>query len=375
MSELRDDLMATVSALGGSTDQDDNLSLENTQNDDQGQEDLGTGEQAEGRDASGRFTPKTPAKDSLLADKEPGTEEADPLKPEDQTQQPAQQQAPVGRAPASWKPEEREGWEKMDPRHQAAVSRREREITQTLAQTAGMRNFANEIAQTLNPYMAMIQAEGSTPARAIAEVMKTAAFLRSGPSQGKAAAIADLIQTYGIDVMELDRVLTARRDGNPQGQRQDTSGIQQLLQQQLAPIQEFMTSIQSQRQQAQQRVTQQAQQTLGQFMEDPANEFAEDVREDMADLLELAANRGHTLSLQDAYKRATLAHPTISQIVSRRQAQQSATQQSAAAQRARNASVSPSGSGAPTQSNDGESDGSLRSDIMSSVRTLASSRR
>lgn len=379
MSELRDDLMATVTQLqAADTDQGtDDTTLENNNDGQQQEAEPGAGERQpqEGRDASGRFTPKTPAKDPIPSNQEPGTE--DPLKTgvdptqQQQTQQPAQ----TTKAPASWKPEEREGWDKLDPRHQQAVLRREREITQTLAQTAGMRQFANEVARTLDPYLPMIQAEGSNPVRAIGEVMKTAALLRTAPPQQKALAVGDMILQFGVDLKILDQYLTAKMEGKsmPQG-GQDLSGIEQLIQRQLAPVQEFMGTIQQQRQQAAQRVTQQAAQTLDQFMQDPANEFAEDVREDMADLLDMAANRGVTLSLQDAYKRATMAHPTISMIVARRAAQATAAQQTAAAQRARNASVSPSNSGAPAQSDDGEGDGSLRSDIMSSVKSLASRR-
>jgi len=50
------------------------------------------------------------------------------------------------------------------------VLRREREISQALQQSSESRRFATEVQQTLQPYMGMIQAEGGTPVRAIAEL-------------------------------------------------------------------------------------------------------------------------------------------------------------------------------------------------------------
>lgn len=376
MSDLRDDLMATFSSMNEEKDQSteqDTQALGGQEHDfqqelDLGTEDTGTEQTGRERDATGKFTPKTPAKDEVSADKEPGTKEEKP--------DAAQQQAPTAnKPPVSWKPEEREGFEKMAPHHQAAIARREREISQTLAQTADMRSFANSVAKTMQPYIPMIQAAGSNPIEAIAETMKTAAFIRTAPAPQRAAAIADLIFTHGIDIPMLDQAIQARLNGGQHYQPQaQMDPVMQMLDQRLAPVQQFMNELQQRRQEQTQQVTSQAQQTLQEFMGDPANEFAQDVAEDMADLLDLAANRGQQLSLQDAYKRATLAHPTISNVLERRKTQQRATQQTAAAQRARNAAVSPSGDGAPSQSGNDEEGDDIRSAVMASMKQLSNRR-
>lgn len=373
MSDLRDDLMATYTSMNESEDQSTDNTSALEANDDQRQEERITdpadnlGQQpSRERDSTGRFTPKTPAKDEVPADQKQGAQEAKSVT------EPAP--APLSnKAPVSWKPEEREGFDKMDPRHQAAVIRREREISTTLAQTAEMRTFATTVMRTLTPFMPMIQAAGSNPIQAIGETMKTAAILRTAPPQQRAMAVADLIMEYGIDINILDQALHSRVQGRQMPQ-DPNSQLMQLLDQRLAPVQQFMNGLQQQRQQQHAQLENSARTTIEEFAADPANEFFEEVREDIGDLMEMAANRGVQMDLQTAYKRATLAHPTISKILERRAQQQSAQQQTAAARRAQNAAVSPSSSGAPSQNGNDEDDGSIRSALSASIRQLSTRR-
>jgi hypothetical protein len=60
------------------------------------------------------------------------------------------------------------------------------------------------------------------------------------------------------------------------------------------------------------------------FSKDPKNEFYNDVRSDMADLLDLANNRGQDMTLQQAYDKACAMHPQISQIMASRAARNNA---------------------------------------------------
>jgi len=343
---------------------------------------------ARNRDATGRFAPTTPAKDAPATDGQQATQALarqpvpapSPVDGQQATQQaagaanaqaasPSPQQAGL-KAPVSWTPDERQGWEAMDPKAQAAVLRRDREVDNVLRQTADVRRYAQELNDVIQPYMPMIAGEGSTPARAVAELFRTAAFIRTAPPLQKAAAIADLIFQHGVDIPTLDAQLSQRAQGRPYQQNPQENQMrqmQQMIQQQLAPVQQFMQGIQSSQQN-------QVQQTLQQFMADPQNEFVSDpeISSSMADQLEIAARRGQQLSLQEAYRRATLWHPTYSEIIQRRSLGDSAAQQSAAAARATNAAVSvkPSG-GAPSQGNQDESDGSLRGDILSSMTKLS----
>lgn len=71
--------------------------------------------------------------------------------------------------------------------------------------------------------------------------------------------------------------------------------------------------------------------TIQQFANDPANEFYSDVQGDMADIMDMAAARGQKLGLKEAYDKACLMHPTISQITQNRQAQAAVQQKRQAA--------------------------------------------
>lgn len=317
------------------------------------------------RDESGRFAPRTPSQDTVPEDKEPGTQEQSLTAP-------APSPAPVAastavRAPVSWRPEEREGWENLDLRHQQAILRREQETARVLSQTAEARNFHQEFQRTVQPYEHMIRAEGSDAMRAVGSLLQTAAALRTAPPGQKATMVADLIMQFGIPLETLDTALQQRVSGRGGQVQHQMDPIVQMIEQRLGPVQQFMQQIQQHQQQGAQRSQQQAQQTLQEFAQDPANEFVQDVAGDMADLLELAANRGQQLSLQDAYRRATLLHPTISKIVEQRQASQGAAQQTAAARRARNAAVSLPQDGAPTQDGGVDSGDDIRSALAASI--------
>jgi hypothetical protein len=262
----------------------------------------------------------------------------------------------------------------MPAHHKAAIQRRELEMQQALSSTADARRVYGELQQVVGPYMHMIQAEGSTPMRAIAEVMQTAAALRSAPPGHKAQLVADMIMQFGVDPAMLDTALAARVSGqqmapNPQDQ------LFRAIDQRLQPVTDFMNSFQQQRQNNEFQTQQQAMQTWQEFASDPANEYANDLSNEIGDLLELAARHGRVMSLQDAYRTATLAHPTISQLVQRKNLANGAQQQDAAARRALNAAASISSGNAPQGGNqEEESDGSVRGDLMASIRTLSARR-
>jgi flagellar biosynthesis/type III secretory pathway chaperone len=259
----------------------------------------------------------------------------------------------------------------MHPHHQQAVMRREQEVSQALAHTADARKFYQEFANVVQPYMGFIQAENATPIQAVQNLMQTAAMLRTAPPSQKAALVAGIVSQYGVDLQMLDQALTAQLQGrrpsvNPNDQ------VLSLIDQKLQPFNQFLSVLEQRRAQEQQTITAEAGQSIEQFMADPANEFAQDVAEDMADILEHSARRGVQMDLQEAYKRATLLHPTISKIVESRAV--GAAQQTAAAQRAKQASVSVSGSGAPNAGSNGADYGDLRSAIVAAAQEHAGRR-
>lgn len=322
------------------------------------------------RDATGRFAPKVPAKDTTVQDGQPGekTEQvADEQQPA-QVQQPAQQTPPAkaDKAPASWTPAEREHWKDVKPEVKAAILRRDAEVNAALQSSAESRQFQRAFTEVLRPFEPMVASEGGNMLAATRQLYQTAAFLRNGPPADKAKMVADMIYQFGIDINMLDQALSA----GPQ-QRQQTQQQVYTPQQIDTLVDQRINKIGEQRTQAE--VSKQ----LDDFINDPANEFVHDVGPLMASILQSEAQAGRVISLQDAYKRATLAHPEVSQILANRQGtSQTPAQLSAAARRAKNAAASVSDTGAPTRSNSPEQDdGSIRSALNASIQELSRSTR
>ncbi len=247
------------------------------------------------------------------------------------------------RAPASWKPEVREHWAQLPEGVRAEVARRESEVARTLQETAEARKTAEAVMRTIAPYEAFIKAENSNPLQAIDNLMSTAARLRTGTAPELATMVAGIVKQFGVGrfgnnfIEMLDSALAGQQ---PQQDNQ-TAAVQQAVQQQLAPVQQFMSQMQQFQARQEQQTRQAAQSEVGQFLTQA--EFGEDVREDMADIIEMASRRGQQITLQDAYQRACMMNPSVAKVMQQRQQAQTALQRGGVAQRARQAAVSVSG--------------------------------
>lgn len=277
----------------------------------------------DGRDDQGRFKPKDGAKPE-------GAQKAE-VAPEKE-QQVQQAQEPLA-APAGWKAGPREQWKNIPRAAQEEIHRREKETAQTLRQSAQARQLANDFQATINPFMPLIQSQNSNPLQAVKNLMTTAAGLTVGTQQQKAQIVREIIQNYGIDINTLDQVLA----GQPIQQGAPTHNAPPPW---AAPIFQFMNGIQQQQQTRQQQMISDAEAETADFAS--KNEFFEDLREDMADMMELAAKRGVVLSIQDAYDRCAQLDPNIAPIISQRKAAVRSTQNTNI-QRSRNAASSIAG--------------------------------
>lgn len=251
---------------------------------------------------------------------------------------------PGERAPASWRPDVREHWAQLPESVRAEVHRREVEVQRTLQESAEARKNFDAVMKTIEPYQAFIKAENSNPLQAIDNLMSTAARLRTGTAPELATMVAGIVKQFGIGrfgpnfIQQLDGALAG---DIPQVDPQ-AAAIEQVLNQRLAPMQNMLQQFQQAQQMQQQRVTESAQNEVAQFLE--AAEFGNDVREEMADLIEVAQRRGQTMTLQDAYQKACMLNDRVRKVMQGRQQAQGAQQQTQAAQRARAAAVSVSGS-------------------------------
>lgn len=275
---------------------------------------------------------------------------------------PGAQPAATVRPPASIKPEARADWDKTPPSIQAEFHRRDREVNEALRQTAESRRFHEEFRQTVAPYEMLIRASNSTPLQAVDNLMKTAAALRTSPPPQRAQLVAQIVKEYGVDIVMLDRALSGSMVAPP------PDPYVQQIQEQVKPLVDFVSQLRQQQQTVVERTQQEAQAELEEFF---ANEqdypYANDLKDDMADILEVSARRGVQLTLQQAYSRASMLHPTISKLVENSGLAQQVAQQNAAAQKARNTAVSvrsaPTGSGG----NDDADDDSIRSALEKAI--------
>ena len=311
------------------------------------------------------------------ADPEPGTDT-----PDDYTQTPAATEAPAEtptevqpaapapselqaevsrntgaardvKPPVDWSPSLREHWGKMAPEVREKIAARERDVAVMLQNTSAERHLAQDFMRRAEPYRALMAAEGvQNPMDAFDGLMKVTAVLAMGAPQQKADRIAGLVKHYGVDIEMLDQALAGSLPApNPQ-----ETALQRMLEERMAPVNQLLQRVTQAEQQQGQQLYGQAHQTIEQFGSDGRNEFFEYVRGDMADFLDMAAQRGVSMSLKEAYDRACAINPEIQRVTSTRRQPQSLADK-------RRAASSVAGRGTDTSQGGGEI--SLREELES----------
>ena len=268
----------------------------------------------------------------------------------------------VDRPPQSWKKEAKTEWGNIPLHVRQEVYKREMEVERVLKETAPLREQVQQIQSVVAPYMARIQANGVTPVEAMDHLFKADYLLATAPRQQKAQLMAKLISDYDISIEDLDAALVASMKGQqaPQPQGFDPNYVNQLVQQQL---QQALAPIYQERQQQEQQFQQKVAQTVEQMALDPQYPHFDEVRDEMADLIEVAAKRGVALSLEDAYHRAVAINPAINEQQSRQAQMTTASNQHQMAQKAKIAASSVSGAPASGGAQAIVGDGSLRGAI------------
>jgi len=275
-------------------------------------------ESTESAPATPSATPEAPVKapEAPVRSAEPGTP------------QPAKPVAPATsqelKAPAQWKPEVREHWNKLPRPVQEEIIRRESDSLRLIGTVGPKIRAADQIAQELQPFAERLAQNGVPPMSFVSDLFTTAKSLASGDPMTKAEVVANIVQSYNVDLRALDAALTRRVSAPPE--------VHQARQ--------MMTQMKYQ--QAHQQASQEqqnlnvAEQTIAQFAADPKHEFLDQVRDMMADLVEA----GKVSSLEDAYQASIWANPNTRKILLQREAQtrvQGKTKRAEAARRASSA--------------------------------------
>jgi len=296
----------------------------------------------------------------IPAEKEEPQEE---ISAEGQTEEPEhrveQPQQPAFKPPIDWSPKLREHWKTLPSEVQKAVHDREQQVNSVMQQTAQDRRLAQGFNEVVSQYRGLMAAEGvQDPLQGIQGLLMTTAQLAMGNQQTKAQRIAALIQHYGVDIETLDSVLAGEQPQNNPDHR-----LEEMLNQRLAPVNQLLEQLNESRQQQFQAVEYQAQESIQQFATDPQNEFFDSVRYAMADFLDVAAQNGVHMTLEEAYQRACALNPEINQIMSQRQQAQSLTSKADVMRRKANASSSVKGQRAGGTDSSSKQERSLREEL------------
>lgn len=216
-------------------------------------------------------------------------------------------------APIGFTPESREQWKDVPETVKADIQKREKEITAAMSHSAESRRTHDHMTKLGESYATVLAAEGvDTPIKAVESLFRTVAELRMGTPQQTATKMAGLIKHYNIDIGILDSVLS----GDMSAQNTDDSRLAKILDDRLAPVQDLLRTNAAREKAtaaaAQAAVNDELKKFAGKA------EFLNDVRDDMADLIDLASKRGHKMGFDEAYKKACAMHPTISGIMEKR---------------------------------------------------------
>jgi hypothetical protein len=227
--------------------------------------------------------------------------------PVQQTEEQAKAVARVNRPPQSWKGEGKQVWNELPLVARQEIHRREGAINNLLRDNAMAKDAISQVEQVFSPHMSWMSQANIQPLDAISSLMASEQLFRFGTPQQKADAAAEYIQSYGIDLNMLDAALAARLDGThkPPAPNYDEM-VQRAVDQRMAPFYQQQHALQQQEQN-------QLISVVNEFANDASHPYFEDLRDDMANIFDIAAQKGAPMDLQKAYKIAMSMHPELQQ--------------------------------------------------------------
>lgn len=239
-------------------------------------------------------------KDDVRAEKDVTDEATTDEAPAD-----AESSAPVGLSASA-----REEWKDTPKAVQKWAKDREKQFSVGIQKYAEGAKQAQIMNQVLQPFGQYLQANGGAP-RAISTLLGTAVQLQSGSVSSKATAVASLIKDFSIDIDALDMALS----GTDMPAEMQGNDVASQIATAIKPFQDQITQFQTN---ANNQSNALIDNEVNAFGNDAKHEFYKDVRMDMADLMDMSANRGANMSLDEAYQRACAMNPEISTIVQAR---------------------------------------------------------
>jgi hypothetical protein len=229
------------------------------------------GQRTDGRDAFGRFAPKTGDSNSPIPTPSPQAPGTPPA---------------AADAPASWRDDIKPLYANLPEPMKAYVHQRENELQQGFQKVAQRAGIAEAVLGEFAPYEAILSAEKANPIEAIRTLLQTAHALRTGGPEYKKAIILGLVSQYGVDMST---------ELNPQAAKTEAE---------LARLQNEQMYGKAHQQS---QMTQEIKTEYEAFANDPVNEFFPQVRQIMGGLI----GQGYAKTLKEAYDMATGMHPEV----------------------------------------------------------------
>lgn len=305
---------------------------------------------SEGRDERGRFK------------KSEGKSEIEETQPAISTEEAKPEVKQGLEAPQGWSAAMKAKFSGLEPDVQAEIIRRENDFHKMVTKHDGELRLGKELQSVINPYMAIIQAEGGTPATAVQSLLNTAYVLRTGSPTQKAQLLQQIASDYGIDM-----------GMQPQHGQQEHNPLQYIQQ-----LQSEINNLKGQL--SPERLTQQLQEIknddmvrteIQAFAANPANQHFEKVKSMMAYMLD----NGVVSNLQEAYDAACYANPEIRSTMLNTQKADEAAKRKSEVEAKKKAAASITGSPSILSGNNTPpSDRTLREELEANAASLLNSR-
>ena len=214
--------------------------------------------------------------------------------PEQQEQQAQPEPEPASAPPKTWPKEMHDHWAKTPKEVQDYWNTREKQMLDGLEQYRGDATFAKQIKETLNPYMATINALGVDAPTAIRSLLNADHQLRVGSPSQKAQYLQHLAKQYGVDLSGI-------------GQQEGQAPVDPRLQQLQDELHGLKQIIQTGNQQQLDEQRQKIQNEVNSFASAPKHPSFDEVSDEIVALLKNGA------TLEDAYEKAVWANPVTRQ--------------------------------------------------------------
>lgn len=231
--------------------------------------------------------------------------------------------------PNSWSPEAKARWHELPQEVLTAIAQRESEFGKTAGKMDEERALGRDVQKVFQPYLALLQAEGTNPVQATASLLNTAYILRQGSPEQKRQAVLAVCKQHNIDLGTQAGVQSAQ--SAHAGNAAQLSPDLVALQNEVAQLKGMLSQGE---QQSRSAAEAQIKQEIDAFSADPANVHYEEVKADMAALL----SGGRAKDLKTAYDMACWARPDIrSSILAQKRAEEEITRKEQERQRAEEA--------------------------------------